>query len=57
MTGDTAQIGVPAIDAEIRLRIVIEGPDTPVIGRVAVGAFVAQVVLVHVIRTVTVDAF
>ena len=57
MTADTAQIGVRAIDAEIRLLVVIEGPDAPVIGRVAVGALVPQIALVQVIRTVAVDAF
>ena len=57
MTAHAAQVGVGAIDPEVRLGIVVEGPDAPVIRRVAVGALVTQVSLVHVIRPVAIHTF
>ena len=57
MAGEAAELGVRAIQPEVRLGIVVEGPDTPVIGRVAVRALVAKVSLVHVIRPMTIQAF
>lgn len=57
MTADTAEFRVGAVDPEVSLGIVVKGPDTPVIRRVAVGALVAQVSLVHVVRPVAIDTF
>lgn len=55
MTAETAKVGVRAIDPEVGLGIVVEGPDTPVIGRVAARALVAKVALVQIIRAMTID--
>ncbi len=57
MTGKATEIRVRAIDPEVGLGIVVKGPDAPVIGRMAIGALVAQVSLVHVIRPMAIDAF
>lgn len=57
MTTDAAKLGVGAVDAEVGLGIVVEGPDAPVIRRVAVGALVAEVSLVDVIRPVAIHTF
>lgn len=55
MAVKAAQLGVSTIDPEVCPGIVVEGPDTPVIRRVAVRALVAQVSLVHVIGSVAID--
>lgn len=55
MTGKAAKFRMCAVNPEVSLRIVVEGPYAPVIRRVAVGALVTQIPLVHVIRPVAID--
>ena len=57
VAGDTFEVRVGAIEPKVCLGVVIEGPDAPVIGRVAVGALLPEMSLVRVIGTVAIDAF
>lgn len=55
MTGLAIQILVFAINDKVRVSIVIETPDTPVVRRMAQGTFFTHPLFVHIILKMTAD--